>query len=280
MHKKWVFHDTPLEFVQIVYRFASCAIGRHVTLLVVMPMQHKSENMVKSTVSVLFASFCTKELEPRWAAKWSNCMQSHALSINNEISMTNVKNAHCCSSSSLVLPLVCHGALYFRMNTLRKAKLFPWYKSLNSPECAQLSLVYCSVHETIAERLFLHYCVAFCSPYVYLWQKEHEEHTKYEIFSVLSVSVGRTRSPKIRLSVRHLYPKLLITHKKWRFRDTSATCPECAPIRFVRYKANPVTLGLIPIHHESEKGGEKHGFGVICVSLQKGPRTMYNCSVI
>ena len=166
MHKKWVFHDTPLEFVQIVYRFASCAIGRHVTLLVVMPMQHKSENMVKSTVSVLFASFCTKELEPRWAAKWSNCMQSHALSINNEISMTNVKNAHCCSSSSLVLPLVCHGALYFRMNTLRKAKLFPWYKSLNSPECAQLSLVYCSVHETIAERLFLHYCVAFCSPYI------------------------------------------------------------------------------------------------------------------
>ena len=41
-----------------------------------------------------------------------------------------------------------------------------WHKSLNSPECAQLSLMYCSVHETCAERFLLRYSVAFCSPHI------------------------------------------------------------------------------------------------------------------
>ena len=38
-----------------------------------------------------------------------------------------------------------------------------WHKSLDCPECAQLSLVYCSEHESCAERFTLHNKVAFCS---------------------------------------------------------------------------------------------------------------------
>ena len=30
--------------------------------------------------------------------------------------MTIVQNVHCCASSSVVLHLVCHAALYFRLN--------------------------------------------------------------------------------------------------------------------------------------------------------------------
>ena len=42
-----------------------------------------------------------------------------------------------------------------------------------------------------------------------------------------------------------------------------------------------VTLfGVLPIIPESEKHGEKYGFGVICVSLHKGPRNKMGCSVI
>ena len=33
MHKKGRFHDTPVQLVQNVHRFISCAIGPHVTLL-------------------------------------------------------------------------------------------------------------------------------------------------------------------------------------------------------------------------------------------------------
>ena len=33
MHKKGLFHDTPVQLVQNVHRFTSCAIGRHLTLL-------------------------------------------------------------------------------------------------------------------------------------------------------------------------------------------------------------------------------------------------------
>ena len=43
---------------------------------------------------------------------------------------------------------------------------FSWHKSLNCPECAQLSLVYCSVNETYKERFILHYSVAFWLPYI------------------------------------------------------------------------------------------------------------------
>ena len=63
---------------------------------------------------------------------------------------------------------------------------------------------------------------------------------------------------------------------------TSATCPECAPIRLVCYRWSHVTLlGLLRIQHGSEKYGEKHGFGVsICVSLHKWGGTKMGCSVI
>ena len=40
------------------------------------------------------------------------------------------------------------------------------HKSVTCPECAQLSLVYCSVHETCADGFILHCSVTFCSPYV------------------------------------------------------------------------------------------------------------------
>ena len=63
--------------------------------------------------------------------------------------------------------------------------------------------------------------------------------------------------------------------------QTSATCLECAPIRLVLYIPSHVTLlGLLQIPHESEKHSKKHWFGVICVSLQKGPRTKIGSSVI
>ena len=61
----------------------------------------------------------------------------------------------------------------------------------------------------------------------------------------------------------------------------STTCPECAPIRHVRYLLNHVTLlGLMPTQQESEGHGEKHGLGVICVPLCKEPRTKSGCSEI
>ena len=85
--KEWRFRDTSMQFVQNVHRFASCAIGQvklHSSAW--RPCSTKTKNTVKSTISVLFASLCTKDLEPRWAAKWSNCEQSHTLSSSNEVS--------------------------------------------------------------------------------------------------------------------------------------------------------------------------------------------------
>ena len=69
------------------------------------------------------------------------------------------------------------------------------HKSLNCPECAQLSVMYCSVHETCEERFFLHLSVAFFI--IYDLEKESENHPMYDIFSVLSVLLCRTRSTKI-----------------------------------------------------------------------------------
>ena len=37
-------------------------------------------------------------------------------------------------------------------------------ESLTCPECVQLSLVYCIIHETCGEQLLLHNSFAFCSP--------------------------------------------------------------------------------------------------------------------
>ena len=92
MDKKWRFHDTsatypecaPIRFVR--YRQS------HVALLGLCPYSAKAKNMVKSTVSMLFASL------------FYNCEQSHTLSTNNEVSMTSVQNVRCSASSTVVLP--------------------------------------------------------------------------------------------------------------------------------------------------------------------------------
>ena len=67
-------------------------------------------------------------------------------------------------------------------------------------------------------------------------------------------------------------------HKIGRFHDTSELVQNVH--RF--YCALLVKSCYTPqsIQHESEKHGEKHGFGVICASLEKGPRTTMGCSMI
>ena len=121
-------------------------------------------------------------------------------------SMTNVQNVHCIASSTVVYhhcSLSCSNLRPYeytsgKQNTRKVARYrwylklcahwtlkqevmvmelcgnscyaqetkFSWHKSLNCPECAQLSLVYCSVQETCAEVFLLHCSVAFCSPYI------------------------------------------------------------------------------------------------------------------
>ena len=48
------------------------------------PYSRKAKNILKSTVSVLFASVCTKDLELIWAARWSNWDQSETLSASKK----------------------------------------------------------------------------------------------------------------------------------------------------------------------------------------------------
>ena len=62
MDKKGRFLDTPVQLVQKMHRFTSCAIGQvmlHSSALC--PYSTKAKDMVKSTVSVLFASLCTED---------------------------------------------------------------------------------------------------------------------------------------------------------------------------------------------------------------------------
>ena len=83
------------------------------------------------------------------------------------------------------------------MHYTQKTK-FSLHKSLICPECAQLSLVSCSVHETCEDRFLQHYSVAFSSPCIPVW---------------------RTRSTKNRIFGSQLYQKLRIIYKKGRFHD-------------------------------------------------------------
>ena len=53
MHNRERLSDTPVQLVKKVQRFASCGMGRHVTLLG--PYSTKAKNMVKSKFSVLHA---------------------------------------------------------------------------------------------------------------------------------------------------------------------------------------------------------------------------------
>ena len=78
--------------------------------------------------------------------------------------------------------------------------------------------MYCSVHETCAERFLLHYSVSFCSPYI-PGRKKNTKHAKCHIFSVISVPVCRTRPTMIRISVSQLDRKLRIM-EEGRFHDT------------------------------------------------------------
>ena len=92
-----------------------------------------------------------------------------------------------------------------------------WQKSLNCPECAQLSLVYCSVYETCVERFLLHYSVALCSPYTP--GRKKTKNTLNMTFSVYFPYLVLTSPSKICMCVSQLYPKLRIMHKKGHFHD-------------------------------------------------------------
>ena len=50
IHKKGRFHDTPVQLVQNVHRFASCALGHHVTILGLMSIQQESEEYGEQNV--------------------------------------------------------------------------------------------------------------------------------------------------------------------------------------------------------------------------------------
>ena len=133
---------------------------------------------------------------------------------------------------------------------------------------------------TYAEGFLLHYCVALFSPYI-SGRKKTKNTKKYHILSLISVPLWRNRPAKIRSSLSQMYEKLRSIQKKGRFHDK--------PLQLVqnvhRFDSSAIGshvtfLGLMPIQHESEICGEKHGSGVICISLQKGPGTKMSCSVI
>ena len=158
------------------------------------------------------------------------------------------------------------------MHSKRK---FSWYKSLTCPEYVQF--VFCSVNETYAELFLLHYAVAFCS--LYLNGRKKSKSTIYMTFSVnfrtcvenSSNQDLHLRKPTVPKDTHYAQEKTFPWH-------TNTTCPECAPIRLVRYRASC----YIPrrMQHVSEKHFDRQRFGVICVSLEKGPPTKTGCSVM
>ena len=192
MHKQWRFRETcatcpecpPIRFVSSHVYSALC------------PYSTKAKNMVKSTVSLLFASLCSKDFEPRGAAAWSNCEQSQTLSTNNEFPwpMSRVWTAlpralYCWIKSVMqystsvwihirkantrqIARFQCYVKLCVHWTWNQEGLLsdrtvhkfmhyaqeikFSWHKGLTRPEGVQRSLVYCSVHETCAEWFLLH----------------------------------------------------------------------------------------------------------------------------
>ena len=80
----------PVQLVQNVHRFASCAKGQvmlHSSALCKWGTNEKG--MVTSIDLVLFASLCTMDLETTCATMRENCDQSHTLSTNNWVSMNH-----------------------------------------------------------------------------------------------------------------------------------------------------------------------------------------------
>ena len=156
----------------------------------------------KHTVFVLFNGLGTLDLKLWRDAKWSNCVQIHAL---------------------------CTGNKVFRS------------QKFECPECAQLRFVCCSIHETYTERFFMHYSVAFCSPYK-RGRKKIISTLKNDIYVLLSVPVCKTRPTKICMFANQLYPKLRIMHKKWHFHDT--------PVQLVQnvHRFSSCAIGHVMLH--------------------------------
>ena len=103
------------------------------------------------------------------------------------------------------------------MHCVQETK-FSWRKSLTCPECAQLCFVYCSAHETCAERFFLHYSVAFCSPYIH--GRKKRKNTLNMRFSVYFPYLCRESSNQALHLRKPTSAKLRIMHKKGSFHDT------------------------------------------------------------
>ena len=147
-------------------------------------------------------------------------------------------------------------------------------QSLNCTACAQLRLVYCSVHETCAERFLLHYSVGFCSPYPY--GRKKTKNTLIMTFSVYfpylcaELVQPRSESPKSNRTQSYALCSIndvSMTHQ-W---NNVHWFDSCVIGRHV------TLLGLMPIQQDSERHGEKQDFGVTCVSLHKEPRNKMFC---
>ena len=140
---------------------------------------------------------------------------------------------------------------------------FSWHKSLTCPEGLQLTLVYCSLHETCEGWFLLHYSVGFGSEYIPGRKKtKNTLNTEAVLFSVCfaflmsihtEVEYCMTcvqNSPNKDSHLRMATVPEVTQYPQERTLpwQTSATYPECAPIRLMRHRASHVALlGVIPI---------------------------------
>ena len=86
------------------------------------------------------------------------------------------------------------------------------------------------------------YSCTMMSPFIHLISlAERKPNTPYTWHFQCTFRTCVQTSSNQDSHVRQLYPKLLIMHKKWRFRDTSASCLECAPICFARCRPSCYT---------------------------------------
>ena len=114
IHKKGRFHDTPLELVQNVHRFASCAIGQvMLNSSSLCPYSTKAINMVKTRFRC-YLRLCTEDLEPKWAATWSNCKKKKVTHYP-QITKFPWPMSRMCTAMT-------QAALYFLMSTHQESK--------------------------------------------------------------------------------------------------------------------------------------------------------------
>ena len=76
-----------------------------------MAIQHESEKYSEKHGSGVIFVYLHKG--PR--TKMDCSLVTHYPQIT--VFMSNVQNVHCCASGTVVMPLVCLAALYFRLNT-------------------------------------------------------------------------------------------------------------------------------------------------------------------